>query len=612
MNYLMKNLGLSFYLCFIPLVLISIAFSQDPDFHIYLCFGQSNMAGAGTIEAQDKTVDNRFQMMEPIDCPNLNRTFGKWYPAVPPLWGCNGGLGPSDYFGRTMVENLPSNIKVGVVVVGIPGCDIALFYKSGYEGYDTYNYVPKKYGGSAYAWLLDLAKMAKRDGVIKGILLHQGETNSGQSDWPNKVKSVYDNLINDLNLIASQTPLLVGELLYKNSGGVCYGHNSIIATVPDVIPNSHIISAEGLPGKDQFHFNSEGNRTFGVRYAQKMLSLLEIEENNPPAVQITSPFNNSSFFSTDTVTITANASDADGEISFVRFLDGENLIVKDSTAPYSIVWSGMKAGTHNITAEATDDKGIRTVSAAVTVSIQAAQAPFNGSAHEVPGYIEAEEYDIGGEDIAYHEENANGNEGNAFIRNDQVDIEATEDTSGQYNIGYILKNEWLKYTINVLRSGTYNLDLRVAAEGDEKSLHIEIDSIKVSENVKIPNTGGWQDWTTLTIHNIELTAGEHIMKVVFDASYMNLNYLEFKEAYSSVNHNKMYNEEKPFRPSLINDFEIRLNGSYEYGITAINGTVLEKGSGRGVKKVGTGLTTGVYLLSVKSHEGNFIRKVLKR
>jgi hypothetical protein len=163
-----------------------------------------------------------------------------------------------------------------------------------------------------------------------------------------------------------------------------------------------------------------------------------------------------------------------------------------------------------------------------------------------------------------------------------------------------------------MRSGIYNLDLRVAAEGDGKSLHIEIDSIKVSENVKIPNTGGWQDWTTLTIHNIELTAGEHIMKVIFDANYMNLNYLEFKEAYSSVNYNKMYNDEQPFRSSLINDFEIRLNGSYEYRITAINGTVLEKGSGRSVKKVGTGLTTGVYLLSVKSHEGNFTRKVLKR
>jgi len=85
------------------------------------------MAGAGKIEDQDTTVDERFQSMQPMDCSNLRRSSGKWYPAKPPLWGCNGGLGPSDYFGRIMVQNLPSNIKVGVVVVAVPGCDIALF-----------------------------------------------------------------------------------------------------------------------------------------------------------------------------------------------------------------------------------------------------------------------------------------------------------------------------------------------------------------------------------------------------------------------------------------------------------------------------------------------------
>ncbi len=258
-------------------LLLSIdIYAQDPNFHIYLCFGQSNMAGAGTIEAQDKTVNSRFQVMASKDCSQLNRKFGMWSSATPPLWGCpTGGLCPVDYFGRTMIDSLPSNIKVGVIVIGIPGCDIALFGKTGYQGFDTYNNVPTKYNGSAYAWLMELAKLAKQDGVIKGILMHQGETNSGQTTWPNKVKTVYDNIIADLGLVASKTPLLVGELLYQNQGGSCGGHNTIIATVPNVIPNSYVISANGLPGKDNFHFNSVGNRNFGIRYAQKMLPLLE-------------------------------------------------------------------------------------------------------------------------------------------------------------------------------------------------------------------------------------------------------------------------------------------------------------------------------------------------
>lgn len=260
--------------CGIAMLFFVNAHGQNPDFHIYLCFGQSNMCGAGTIETKDKTVDSRFQMMEPIGCTKNKREFGKWYDAVPPLWGCDGGLGPSDYFGRTMVEKLPSSIKVGVIVVAAPGCDIALFAKTGYQGFDKYNNVPSKFSGSAYAWLLELAKSAQKDGVIKGMLLHQGETNSGQTDWPGKVKKVYDDLLADLKLNASTTPLLVGELLYQNQGGACGGHNSVIATMPKVITNSHVISANGLAGKDQYHFTTESNRTFGKRYAEKMLSLL--------------------------------------------------------------------------------------------------------------------------------------------------------------------------------------------------------------------------------------------------------------------------------------------------------------------------------------------------
>ena len=250
-------------------------FPQDPNFYIYLCFGQSNMCGAGSIEAQDKTVDSRYQMMEPIGCTNRNQTFGKWYPAVPPLWGCNGGLGPTDYFGRTMVQNLPATIKVGVIVVAVPGCDILLFDKKGYKGYDTYNTVPAKYNGSAYAWLMELAKLAQKDGVIKGFLLHQGETMPDASKWPGQVKGVYDSLIADLQLVPSKTPLLAGEMLYADKGGCCESHNSTIAKLPAVIPNSYVISAQGLPGKDQYHFTTEGNRTLGKRYAEKMLTLID-------------------------------------------------------------------------------------------------------------------------------------------------------------------------------------------------------------------------------------------------------------------------------------------------------------------------------------------------
>src|SRR5215210_4002862 len=94
------------------LLLHSNVFPQDPNFYIFLCFGQSNMEGNARFEAQDTTVDNRFKVLEAVNCSNLGREKGKWYTAVPPLCRCGTGLTPADYFGRTLVANLPENIRL--------------------------------------------------------------------------------------------------------------------------------------------------------------------------------------------------------------------------------------------------------------------------------------------------------------------------------------------------------------------------------------------------------------------------------------------------------------------------------------------------------------------
>ena len=169
-------------------------FSQDPNFYIFLCFGQSNMEGNPKAEAQDSIVDPRFQVLETIDCPNLNRTKGNWYPAVPPLSRCNTGLTPGDYFGRTMVANLPKDKRVGVVNVSVAGCKIELFDETLYQSYletaaPWMKNIAAQYGGNPYAKLVEMGKLAQKSGVIKGILLHQGESNTGDSSLDQKSQS---------------------------------------------------------------------------------------------------------------------------------------------------------------------------------------------------------------------------------------------------------------------------------------------------------------------------------------------------------------------------------------------------------------------------------------
>ena len=251
------------------------------------------MDGAGKIEQQDQTVNERFQVLATLDDAERDRKKGHWYPAVPPLCRPTGGLGPVDYFGRTLVGNLPEHIRVGVVDVAVPGCKIELFEKDTFQAYAEtsppwMNNFINKYNGNPYQYLVDMAKIAQQAGVIKGVLLHQGESNANDKEWPGKVKGIYDNLMEDLVLEPGHVPLLAGETVNADQDGVCAGMNRIIALLPETLANSYIISSAGCtPKGDRLHFNSAGYRQFGRRYAEKMLELLGLRmaASNTPASQ---------------------------------------------------------------------------------------------------------------------------------------------------------------------------------------------------------------------------------------------------------------------------------------------------------------------------------------
>ncbi|WP_230981350.1 sialate O-acetylesterase [Echinicola salinicaeni] len=276
MKFLLKWISLSFViLCFG----IS-AQAQDKNFYIFLAFGQSNMEGAAKFEEQDMDVDPRFQVLQSIDCSGLDREKGNWYPAVPPLTRCHTGLTPVDYFGRTLVENLPDSIRIGVINVSVGGCRIELFEKDNYQSYvetapDWLKNMVKEYDGNPYHHLVELAKTAQNEGVIKGILLHQGESNTGDKAWPQKVKGVYQNLLSDLGLASEEVPLLAGEMVSAAQGGKCASMNAIIATLPEVIPNAYVISSEDCEAvSDGLHFSAAGYRKLGRRYGAQMLSII--------------------------------------------------------------------------------------------------------------------------------------------------------------------------------------------------------------------------------------------------------------------------------------------------------------------------------------------------
>ena len=255
------------------LSLVNMVHAQvDPNFYVFLAFGQSNMEGNAALPTPAVTFSPRFQDLSAVTCGS--RTQGKWANAVSPMVRCDTKFSPLEYFGKTLTDSLPASIKVGIVPVAVAGSAIRGFdqrsNKAYYAGEASWmQSIATTYGGDPYARLVAMAKIAQQTGVIKGILLHQGETDGFKSGWGDTVKYIYEHLLSDLSLNAADVPLLAGEV-YNNAGT-----NAGVDGLPKNIKTAYVISSAGCAaGSDNLHFTVAGYQLLGTRYAQQMLKLL--------------------------------------------------------------------------------------------------------------------------------------------------------------------------------------------------------------------------------------------------------------------------------------------------------------------------------------------------
>jgi beta-glucanase (GH16 family) len=157
------------------------------------------------------------------------------------------------------------------------------------------------------------------------------------------------------------------------------------------------------------------------------------------------------------------------------------------------------------------------------------QRPFNVKAWPIPGKIEAEDFDTGGEGRAYYD-NSSGNAGGSNYRlGEDVDIEKCMDSDSTKDLGYINDGEWLEYTVNVDSSAAYNFNFRVASVSSGGVLHVEMNGVDVTGKVFVPNTGGWQTWQTKKVFYKSLQEGKQFMRIVIETGGFNLNYVEVKK-----------------------------------------------------------------------------------
>jgi hypothetical protein len=236
---------------------------------LFLLLGQSNMAGSAPIEQEDRSEDSRIQVLGMYDCAETGRVYNEWAVATPPLHACFGELGPADAFAKAIAEAWPDS-EIGLVPNAVPGVEIDFFRKGMTSKEDqSYKELPNNYD-SAYEMMVDRSRLAMESGRVRGILFHQGESDSEQSAWVGKVAEIVADLKQDLGL-PEDIPFIAGEL---PPTACCGGHNIYVNQLPEVIPSSAVATAENTTVHDAYHWDSASVRVMGKRYADKFLELV--------------------------------------------------------------------------------------------------------------------------------------------------------------------------------------------------------------------------------------------------------------------------------------------------------------------------------------------------
>jgi endoglucanase len=262
--------------------------------------------------------------------------------------------------------------------------------------------------------------------------------------------------------------------------------------------------------------------------------------------------------------------------------------------------------------------------------------PFKS--HEIPGTIFGSDYDYGGQLVGYNDKDYKNTGGGAYnsgyqYRNDGVDIEICSDviTNG-FNIGWIESGEWLKFTVNVNNSGIYDMNFRVASPSNAGKFMLDIDDQNLIGFTDIPNTGDWKNWQTISVKNINLSEGEHILKIRFFFGGFNFNYMEITSSITNTDvqsflpkkYQLFQNYPNPFNPN--SKLKYNIPEFSEVSLTLYNSlgekkkSLINSNQGAGNYEInvqGNELSSGIYfcelkassLISTKKHK-SLIKMVL--
>lgn len=439
--------------------------APNPNFHIYIAYGQSNMAGAGPIQSGDQDPVDNFVMLSGIDCgsrkggTSIKLAKGQWAKAVPPMFHCQEGLSVADYFGKTMAKEMPG-VTIGIIPVAVGGASIKLFDKAQWQPYVNSSeswlanwakdYDPQ---GNDYAAIINLAKKAQEVGVIKGFIFHQGETDGGMGNWEQIVQKTYNDMRNDLG-IKEELPFVAGEMVYN---GACHGMSTRVNGLSKYFAKFGVAKSQGTGMQsDRLHFDHDGYVEMGKRYAAEMLKLID-KTVDPDAPAVSVP-----------------------------------------------LYGGGSAGS-----EKPEEYG-----------------PY-GDVFKIPGKIQAEDYNKGGQGVAYSDMDSK-NQGDEY-RGDGVDIYKA---GMGMAVGYCQKGEWMKYSVHVEETGEYEMSALLSGTNGTGAIAVYLGDDKIGETMvsKQNAAGDYDTYTSVSGGKVTLKSGDYDLKIQIESDWVNIDYVEFKKA----------------------------------------------------------------------------------
>lgn len=392
---------------------------------------------------------------------------------------------------------------------------------------------------------------------------------------------------------ATQNPTTnVNVSAFEKDGSVVMvlvNNNTSAKTLTINIPNTQIANWERYVTSGSKNVKKEsdiaGNGTTiqVTLESQSVTTLVGGAKKGTPKVSFTSPTAADDLEAPATIQLAVDATDEDGSIQSVTFYNGTTKLGESTNAPYTYTIENAKGGTYELIAVAKDNEG-NEGKASVTVKVRVPQSPYNGEAAVIPGKIEMEEYDLGGQGYAYSD-NDEENQGNASFRADEgVDIVKSDDGKA---IGYTQSGEWLEYTVDVKSSDTYKWTAKVASGSDVSAFRVLIDDKEVIAKVTLPKGEDWDTYYILDGVTSLIEEGKHVMRVSIEGNYTNIDWITFASSNPTGVEDLVANQVVPCGTYNIVDMAGKILGEVVIGEGDHAPEVLKE----------RGVSAGIYILS---------------